>query len=147
MIAQARMKVRSGNVRFVVADIALPWPCRDRSFDLICCNLVLEHVRDLSVFFTEAARVLADSGRLFVSELHPFRQYQGTRARFRRGEETIGIPAFVHHLSEFAGAAGGSGLALLALNEWWHEEDERDGKPPRLASFMFEKPAASERRS
>ena len=81
--------------------------------------------------------MLIDGGQCFVSELHPFRQYQGVQARFERDAETIAIPAFVHHLSDFLDAAARAELSLVAMNEWWHAEDEH--KPPRLISFMFRK--------
>jgi ubiquinone/menaquinone biosynthesis C-methylase UbiE len=139
MIHQAKAKLRFGNVDFIVADITQPWPCAHQSVDLISCNLVLEHIRDLSFIFSEASRVIAGAGRMFVCELHPFRQYQGTQAKFQQGAETVLIPAFVHHFSEFTDAAAKHRLSLLSLREWWHEEDERADKPPRLVSFMFEK--------
>ena len=74
-------KLSLDNVTFEVADITQPWPCEDRSMDLVVCNLVLEHIPDLSFIFSEASRVLVKTGRFFVSELHPFRQYQGTQAK------------------------------------------------------------------
>ena len=138
MIDQAKAKLRFDHVNFVVADITQPWPFVERSAELIVCNLVLEHIRDLSFIFSEASRVLVDAGRFFCCELHPFRQYQGTQARFQRGAETVEIPAFVHHLSEFTDAAARHGLSLQSYKEWWHEEDTQD-KSPRLVSFMFEK--------
>ena len=137
MIEQAREKLQSDNVTFSVADITKRWPYEDLCADLIVCNLVLEHVGDLSFIFAEGSRVLADGGSFFISELHPFRQYQGTKANFQRGPETTEIQAFVHHLSDFTNAAAAHGLSLKSFKEWWHEED-RD-KPPRLVSFMFEK--------
>jgi len=137
MIEKARAKLSPDNVDFELADITQPWPCEDHSVDLVVCNLVLEHVRDLSFIFTEGAWVLIKGGRFFISELHPFRQYQGTQANFQRKQETTQIPAFVHHLSDFIDAAAANGLALLSVNEWWHPEDQN--KPPRLVSFMFEK--------
>jgi len=137
MIDQARKKYAAENVTFILADVTKPWPVPDASVDLVTCNLVLEHINDLSFIFTEAARVLITSGRCFVSELHPFRQYQGVQARFEREDGTITIPAFVHHISEFFEAAAGGQLTLITMNEWWHVED--DGKPPRLISFMFRK--------
>jgi ubiquinone/menaquinone biosynthesis C-methylase UbiE len=137
MIDKARQKLRAGNVSFVVADLSRRWPCQERAVDLIVCNLVLEHIRDLSFVFGEADLVLVDGGRFFISELHPLRQYQGTRANFQRDQETTEIEAFVHHVSDFTGAAANAGLSLAGTNEWWHEEDQ--GKPPRLVSFMFEK--------
>jgi ubiquinone/menaquinone biosynthesis C-methylase UbiE len=138
MMDQAKAKVRLSNVRFTVADITQPWPYEDRSFNLIVCNLVLEHIRDLSFIFSEAFRVLADAGRMFICELHPFRQYQGTQANFQRGTESVVIPAFVHHISEFIEAAAMHGLSLHSFKEWWDEEVEQI-KPPRLVSFMFER--------
>jgi len=138
MIEKARRKFLSDNVEFILADISQPWRFADRSFELIVCNLVLEHIADLSFVFAEAARVLCQNGRLFVSELHPFRQYHGTQARFQRQNETTQIPAFVHHVSEFISAGESNGLSLSGMKEWWHSEDQN--KPPRLVSFMFSKP-------
>ena len=137
MVQKARQKLRAGNVSFVVTDLTQRWPCKERAVDLIACNLVLEHIRDLSFVFAEADRVLVAGGRFFISELHPFRQYQGTKANFQRDQQTTEIEAFVHHLSEFTGAAADAGLSLKDLNEWWHEADH--DRPPRLVSFMFEK--------
>ena len=137
MIEQARKKNTFDNVMFTVADITRPWPVEDHWADLVTCNLVLEHVEDLGFIFGEAARVLCEDGKLFVSELHPFRQYQGVQAHFKRNDETIGIPAFVHHISDFLNAAATNNLALSVLKEWRHAEDEN--KPPRLISFCFAK--------
>jgi malonyl-CoA O-methyltransferase len=137
MIEKAKSKVNQSNVTFKLADITQAWPCDDRAFDLISCNLVLEHIEDVSFIFSEAARVLRNSGRMFVCELHPLRQYQGTRARFERAENTQHIDAFVHHVTDFTKAAEANGLFVLRLKEWWHARDE--GKPPRLISFLFEK--------
>src|SRR5438046_1321458 len=97
MIAQARRKSSAPNVEFIVADITQRWPVDDASIDLISCNLVLEHIEDLSHIFAQAARVLTNNGQFFISELHPFRQYQGTVATFIREDALVKIPAFVHH--------------------------------------------------
>lgn len=137
MLEQARQKVPSDRVLFAVADLTKAWPCKSEYVDLIVCNLVLEHVSDLSIIFSEAHRALVKGGQFFISELHPFRQYQGTKANFQRGQETIQIPAFVHHLSDFTEGATQNGLSLQSFREWWHETDQN--KLPRLVSFMFEK--------
>ena len=137
MLKQARQKDDFTTVCFAVADITRSWPCRDKAVELIVCNLVLEHVRDLSHIFGESFRVLETGGRLFVCELHPFRQYQGTQAHFQSGTNIVEIQAYVHHLSDFREAAVANGLALDSFQEWWHEEDV--GKAPRLVSFMFQK--------
>ena len=133
MIAQARAKLNADNVRFSLADLTRRWPVADHSVDLVVCNLVLEHIENLTFIFAEADRILAQGGQFFISELHPFKQYQGAKATFG-GEQ---IPAFVHHVSEFVNTAQIDGFALTTFREWWHDED-RD-KLPRLVSFVFER--------
>jgi ubiquinone/menaquinone biosynthesis C-methylase UbiE len=137
MIEKAKKKVQIENVRFSVADLTQKWPCEDQAYDFIVCNLVLEHIEDLSFIFSEAFRVLEKTGRFLINELHPFRQYEGKKARFEKSEGVIEIPAFVHHISDFLNAALNNELTLVKLNEWWHEDDQ--SKPPRLISFLFEK--------
>lgn len=137
MIAQAKAKITAPTVTFQVADITQPWPIANQSQNLITCNLILEHIADLGFVFAEASRSLAPGGQLFISELHPFKQYQSSQARFQQGGQTTLIPAFVHHISDFLVAAEQNSLALVALNEWWHEAD--DSKPPRLITFLFQK--------
>ena len=137
MIEKAQEKVKAENVRFSIADLTQEWPCEDAAYDLIVCNLVLEHIENLSIFFSEAYRVLAPGGKFLVNELHPFRQYAGKKARFSSEAGVTEIPAFVHHISDFVNAASENGLRLVKLNEWWHEEDQN--KPPRIVSFIFEK--------
>lgn len=136
MIAQARAKVTGDHVTFTVIDLTRPWPCADRAVDLVVCNLVLEHIADLYFIFAEAARCLAAGGRFFVSELHPFRQYLGGKARFQQEHASVEIPAYVHHVSDFLDAAERSGFALEALKEFWHAEDDPQAAP-RLISFLF----------
>ena len=67
MIEKAREKLSLDNVTFDTADITRPWAVQSHSIDLISCNLVLEHIRDLSFIFAEAFRVLVETGRFFVS--------------------------------------------------------------------------------
>jgi len=138
MIERARRRSPAGRVKFSIADLTKHWPVDDSSINLISCNLVLEHIENLPFIFAEAARVLAKDGHLFVSELHPFRQYQGTQARFQRNAETHIIDAFVHDITDFLEAARNNNLTLELIKEWRHEEDK--DKPPRLISFLFQKP-------
>ena len=138
MLRQAKTKVTSDHVFFIRTDLTKPWPAKTSSFELVACNLVLEHIEDLDPIFYQASQSLMAGGEFFVSELHPFRQYRGTQANFRNDQETVEIDAFVHHLSDFTEAARASGLTLKLMKEWWHEEDLN--KLPRLVSFLFEKP-------
>lgn len=135
MLAVARRKVSSDRVAFAHADLTKPWPCREGSVDQIVCDLVLEHIEDLPFVFAQARRALRPGGGLFISELHPFRQYQGKRATFVDRGRSIDVPAFVHHVSDFVRGADENGFLLDDLREWWHAEDV--GKPPRLVTFRF----------
>jgi len=136
MITRAKEKVGLfPNVNFAVADITKPWPCMEGEATLVTCNLVLEHVPDLSPVFSEAARALNQDGLFFISELHPYRQYDGVVANYRKAEQTTRISAFVHHITDFLETAEKSGFKLKKLEEWWHEKDA--GKLPRLVSFLF----------
>ncbi|MEO8357649.1 MAG: class I SAM-dependent methyltransferase [Chloroflexota bacterium] len=137
MIEKAREKVQAQNLRFSQMDITQRWIFDDQAFDLIVCNLVLEHIQDLSFVFAEAARTLQPKGRFFLNELHPFRQYEGGKARFHRDKERIEVEAFTHHISDFLNAATSHRLSLVKLAEYWHEADEN--KPPRLISLLFSK--------
>jgi malonyl-CoA O-methyltransferase len=98
---------------------------------------VLEHIQDLSFVFAEAARTLRPNGRFFVNELHPFKQYDGKKARFFRNEQKIEVDAFIHQLSDFYHAAVSNGLTLVNLNEYWHPEDQN--QLPRIISLLFER--------
>jgi ubiquinone/menaquinone biosynthesis C-methylase UbiE len=139
MLRQARAKALArgfaSRVDFAIADITRPWSVEAQSFDLVVCNLVLEHVADLRFVFSEAARTLRPAGEFFLCELHPYRQYEGTVANFTRSGETTSVASFVHHLSEFVHAATANGFELSRFDEFWHGDDA--GRPPRLAAFLF----------
>lgn len=139
MLDVARVRVSAPHVAFRQADLREAWPCPPARADLVSFNLVLEHIEDLSSMMRQAERALAPNGRVFVSELHPFKQYQGSQARFHdaSGHE-IKVSAFTHHVSDYIGAARACGLALTRFDEWWHPEDAA-GAVPRLATFVFER--------
>ncbi len=137
MIEKAKEKIKAENVKFSIADLIRKWPAEDEAHDLIVCNLVLEHIENLSFIFSEAFRVLEEKGMFLINELHPFKQYEGKNARFSSENGVTEIPAFIHHISDFVNAASDNRLALTKVNEWWHEQDQ--GKPPRIISFIFEK--------
>ena len=137
MINKAKEKVQAKNVQFSMMNITQPWDFQNQAFDLIVCNLVLEHIKDLSFVFSEAARTLRPTGKFFINELHPFRQYDGKKARFYRNEEKIEVDAFVHNISDFWNAATRNGCTLINLNECWHQADQNN--LPRIISFLFEK--------
>lgn len=149
MLEIAQAKVQATNVRFVVADLSLPWPLDGTGFDLITCNLVLEHVQDLLPVFAQAQQHLAPGGQFFVCELHPAKQYLGSQARFQHAGREHKIPAYMHHLSDYLAAAAASGMKMVELQEWWDETATVAasnpmsspavplGNPPRLLTIVF----------
>jgi len=128
---------KSRNVRFQVSDINRPWPFEGGSLDLIVANLVLEHIEDLGHIFSEGARVLGSGGLFYIGELHPYKQLQGTQARYRDADTDAEklVPAVQHSISEFVNAGIGAGFALHSLGEWTAEGDEID----RLLTLLFER--------
>src|SRR2546427_8762156 len=54
MLAEARRKPGAASVRFRIHDLHDPLPFASGEFELVVSGLVLEHVRDLDMFFGEA---------------------------------------------------------------------------------------------
>jgi malonyl-CoA O-methyltransferase len=77
MIEKAWARTDSPNVTFEIADITKRWPSDDQAFDLVVCNLVLEHVEDLGFIFAEGARVLSTGGRLLRLRASPVSSIPG----------------------------------------------------------------------
>ena len=135
MQAVARIKVKSENVSFKLADIKEPWDFAKA--DLITCSLILEHVEDLEFVFAQAAEHLNAGGHFYVCELHPFKQYAGTKARFETDDGLQILECFTHNVSDYFHAARENGFSLVRLEEWF--DDEEKIAVPRLVSFLFEK--------
>lgn len=137
MLQKAKQKISAPNLIYQQADITKPWPFEKNSFMLVTCNLILEHVQDLNFVFYEAAKVLWENGYFFVCELHPYKQYQGGKARFKKNEELISPDCFTHNVSEFFQTGTQNGFTCVAFNEWFDDNDTKS--IPRLISFLFQK--------
>jgi ubiquinone/menaquinone biosynthesis C-methylase UbiE len=135
MQAVAKRRIRAENVSFEIGDITKSWNFAAGTYDLITCSLVLEHVSDLGFVFENAFRHLAAGGHMYVCELHPFKQYSGSKARFDSSEGVKVLECFTHHISDYMSAASNAGFSLAGFEEWFDDND-RAGVP-RLASFLF----------
>ena len=135
MLGKARAKIARANVRFQQADITRAWDFASRPADLVTCSLTLEHIQDLGAVFRQAALALQPGGVFYIGELHPFKQYQGTKARFDTGTGVFELECFVHHVSDFMAAGQASGFQCVALREWFDEND-RD-TVPRILALLF----------
>lgn len=138
MLAKAKEKITSSNVAFLQADITLPWQLESNRFDLVSFSLVLEHIEDLEPVFREATRVLQPGGSLYLGELHPFKQYTGSKARYETETGTQVLTCFTHHVSDYIQAAEQQGLQLSSLQEFFDENDRNSF--PRILAIRFQKP-------
>lgn len=107
MMQQARQKLADHQqpVTFARPDITQPWQLPTGPFDLITCSLLLEHIQSLDFTFGQAREVLQPGGLFYIGELHPFKQYAGSKARFETESGTVELETYVHHISDFTEAA------------------------------------------
>lgn len=135
MLAEARRKIRLEHVRFVAADLNKSWEFVDREFDLVAFSLVLEHIEVIGPVIEKAAAAITVGGHLYVGELHPFKQYQGSKARFETDRGSTVVDCFTHHVSDFLNAARKVGLQLCALREL----ADAGTQIPRILALLFKK--------
>ena len=137
MLAIARSKVASDKVLFRQADITKPWAFADKSYDLVGFSLVLEHIENLDFIFSEVSKVIAPGGYVYIGELHPFKQYSGTKARFDTADGQQVVTCFDHHVSDFVQAAQDHGFEVLRLRE--HFDDDDRTTVPRILCLLLKK--------
>lgn len=136
MLAKAQEKISASQVKFVQADITGPWDFAKTAFyDLITFSLVLEHIENLDFIFQQAATVLKEGGYMYIGELHPYKQYAGSKARFDTVKGTHELNCFTHHVSEFLNISGAHNFSLIKFNE---HLDEETGMP-RILAMLFQK--------
>ena len=136
MLQKAKEKITSNKVTFLQADITKKWSFKNESFDLITSSLTLEHIKNLDFIYKEAHQKLKQDGLFFICELHPFKKYIGSKARFETENGTEELEVYTHHISEFMQIAKKNHFNLITLNEWF---DEDNSEFPRLISFVFKK--------
>lgn len=135
MLAKAKEKITAKNVEFRQFDLREQWAFSENQFDLIICSLALEHIENIDFVFEQAGRVLRPGGFFYIGELHPFKQYQGTKARFVTESGVFELECFVHHVSEFFQTAKGNNFECVDLNEWFDDDDKTN--IPRLLTMKF----------
>lgn len=137
MLSKARKKVSSEKVHFHQADVTQPWNFVSDTYDLITFSLVLEHIENLNFIFKQAAQVVKTNGYCYIGELHPFKQYMGTKARFETDAEIKVLTCFIHNISDFVLAAKNHGFEIADLREFSHPEDSTS--LPRILTLLFRK--------
>lgn len=137
MLAKAKEKINSEKVDFIQADITKDWSFRKGMYDLVSFSLVLEHISDLDHIFKELTVSLNNGGHVYIGELHPFKQYTGTKARFETSAGTHVVACFNHHLSDFLEPAKKYGFSIVAIDEYFDEDNRNE--IPRILTILFKK--------
>ena len=135
MMRIARQKIKTKKVKFQQADITKPWQFKKAT--LITCSLILEHIKNIDFIFEQATATLKRKGLFYICELHPYKQLEGSRARFDNGEHNIELEYFIHHISDYFSAALKNKFQCIQLKEWFDQNDR--SATPRLISFLFRK--------
>jgi len=137
MLEKAEVKISSDRVRFHNADINDKWDFVKGQYDLITFSLVLEHIENLDLIFEKAARVSSPGGLIYIGELHPFKQYTGSKARFETEDGLQVVQCFTHNISDFTRAAGQNQFELVELNEFFDNDDR--SIVPRILTLLLRK--------
>jgi ubiquinone/menaquinone biosynthesis C-methylase UbiE len=137
MLEIAKNKIKSAKVSFSEVDITKDWSFAKDRYDLVTFSLMLEHIEDLHAVFHKVSKVTATGSQVYIGELHPFKQYAGSKARFETETGTQILTCFNHHVTDFLQAATASGFQLIQLEEQFDEGDR--SQLPRILNLLFEK--------
>ena len=137
MLAKAKEKVKTDRVTFRQADITTEWVFAEGQYNLVVFSLILEHIEHLDPIFEKASRVLQTGGYLYIGELHPFKQYSGSKARFDTEAGTHIVSCFNHNVSDFIQTARVHGLTVSNLDEYFDDDDRTS--IPRILTILFQK--------
>jgi ubiquinone/menaquinone biosynthesis C-methylase UbiE len=137
MVEKAKAKVKTQNVNFVIADINQEWDFAKEKYDLATFSLVLEHIENLSPVFEKLSKCIDLNGYVYIGELHPFKQYAGSKARFETPNGEEAVDCFNHHVSDLIDAAANFGFKLVLLKEYFDDNDKNN--IPRILTLLFQK--------
>ena len=137
MLHKAKAKIFDKRVIFKKADLTKYWEIENNFVDLITASLTLEHIKNLGHIFSQANLKLKKNGLFFISELHPFKQYYGSKASYEMENGIKELEVYIHDISEYIDTAKNNGFQLIELKEWFDESSENE--IPRLISFVFKK--------
>ena len=136
MLAKAQAKIDNKIVQFIKTDVREQWQFNNNSFNLISFSLVLEHIENIDFIFSEAKRVLKTGGLIYIGELHPFKQYAGSKARFEVEDGVFELECFIHNISDFLNTAKKYQFECIELKEWFDDNNAKN-IIPRLLTMIF----------
>jgi hypothetical protein len=83
------------------------------------------------------AAALKPGGHVYIGELHPFKQYTGSKARFDTEQGVQVVECFNHHVSDFIRAGKKHGLTLVDAEEYFDNDDRNE--IPRILTLLLKK--------
>jgi ubiquinone/menaquinone biosynthesis C-methylase UbiE len=137
MLAKAREKIVDTKVQFKQADITVDWTFHNGLYDMVTFSLVLEHIEYLDYIFNQVAKSLNPGGHVYIGELHPFKQYAGSKARFDTDNGQHVVQCYTHNVSDFVQSAKKHGLSLVDLDEYFDNNDRT--QIPRVLTLLLRK--------
>ena len=142
MLTKAKEKISPDRVQFLQSDIRNEWAFTNQLYDLISFSLVLEHIQNLDHVFNEVYKKLKPFGYVYIGELHPFKQYTGTKARFDTEDGQKIEECFNHHISEFIQTAKKYKLTPVDIEEYFDDNDTSE--IPRILTILLQKNGAED---
>lgn len=138
MLSKAKAKIQSNKVTFIQADINESWDFANADkFDLVTFSLVLEHIEDLDNIFKKVECIIQKKGHIYIGELHPFKQYSGSKARFETDEGLQIVSCFTHNISDFTASAKKYGFDIVEIREYFDENNRAN--IPRILTLLLQK--------
>jgi ubiquinone/menaquinone biosynthesis C-methylase UbiE len=135
MLIKAKEKINSDKVQFIQVDITKEWTFSNGQYDLVIFSLVLEHIEDLYDIFQKVNTVTGVGSYVYIGELHPFKQYTGTKARFDTDDGQQIVTCFNHNISDFTHSAKMNGFEILEIKEYFDYDDKTS--IPRILTLLL----------
>jgi 2-polyprenyl-3-methyl-5-hydroxy-6-metoxy-1,4-benzoquinol methylase len=137
MLAIAKNKISSKQVEFIQTDITDNWSFTYKKFDLAVFSLVIEHIENLNDIFIKLSELILTNGYVYISELHPFKQYLGSKARFETENGQQIVTCYNHHISDFTISAKNNNFEIVSVEEFFDNEDR--SSIPRILTLLLRK--------
>jgi len=137
MLSIAKNKIKSEKVSFKEVDITKAWNFTHRKFDIVTFSLVLEHIQDLEHIFTNLTLCTKAGSLIYIGELHPFKHYSGSSAKFETASGKQAVDSYLHFISDYAKVGQQHDFSVKTVNEFF-DDDIRQGIP-RILMLLLER--------
>jgi malonyl-CoA O-methyltransferase len=136
MTKVAQSKPEWHRVKFIAADLNCRLPLPENFFDAVISALVIDHIKNLPVFFSECKRICRPDGRILISVLHPAMMLLGINARFTDPDTGLEIfpESFGNQISDYVNAIAEAGIKFVKMFEYSVDQKVME-KSPKAAKY------------